>query len=803
MHHLLLSALLVTHLAALPQAPEQAPVGPLPVVNIGAVLDGPWVRNDEIVALFQQEIRALSERDFDIRFPRVITGDWTIEAVRRNLDSLLADPGIDLVLTVGVLVSNEAVQPRDLPKPVIAPFVINRDFQGAPAVPNENGRLSSGVPNLSYLTTPWESGRDLEEFYQIAPFTKVAVFVDARLLQMTEAIAQGIRTVADFYEVGVQVIPVTTTAQEGLDALEPDVDAVMVSSLLNMPDPEIDALIEGINARRLPSMALFGRDQVERGLLLGVAPNTNFARVARRVAIHTQSILMGGEAGSLPIEVAQPRALVLNMETARIIDFSPSWDTLTDAELINVENTAEPLLTLNDAIQQAVDANLAYLASARAVAAGEELVLEARAPLLPRLDSALTGLSIDATRSEQSFGQQSQRSLAGSLVFTQLLYADAAWTGYRVQQLLQETTVLARETVRLDTIQAASVAYLNVLISSTFEQIQLQNVELSRTNLDLAQARQTVGVATRAEVYRWQSEIATDRSAVIDAIVQRNLAEIELNRLRNRPLEEDFRTVPDIADAEFRRPMADLVPYIGDQISFEIFREFMVQDGLRDAPELRALAAGIDAQQRVLTNAQRNFWLPDLFFQGDLGYLFARSEPGATGGGSGTPALFEPPKTTWSLAVNAAYPIYRGGSRYAERQRAREEIDLLRLQRRATAERIEQLTRASLHVMVGSYAQIDLAEQAAEAALQNLDLVQDSYSQGVVNITDLIDAQNATLTAQLTRATAVYQFMINLTNVGRAISSFDFVNPTDAATRQAWLDRVEEFFRVARQRRNR
>ena len=214
---------------------------------------------------------------------------------------------------------------------------------------------------------------------------------------------------------------------------------------------------------------------------------------------------------------------------------------------------------------------------------------------------------------------------------------------------------------------------------------------------------------------------------------------------------------------------------------------------------MRALDAGIQAQQRILTHTQRNFWLPDVFFQGALAHMFARSEPGA----GGPPAPFEPPRTTWSLAINAAYPIYRGSSRYAERRRAQEEIQLLRLQRRAGAQRIEQRIRSSLHVMVGSYSQIDLAQQAAEAAFKNLDLVQDSYSQGVVNIIDLIDAQNAALTAGLDRATSVHRFMINLTNVGRAISSFDFVNPTDPAARQTWLDRVEEFFRVARQQRSR
>ena len=244
--------------------------------------------------------------------------------------------------------------------------------------------------------------------------------------------------------------------------------------------------------------------------------------------------------------------------------------------------------------------------------------------------------------------------------------------------------------------------------------------------------------------------------------------------------------------------MLDLVPFIDDPDSFDIFRSFMVQEGLRDAPELLAIDAGIEAQRRVLTNSKRNFWIPQVGFQAQLDYLFADGGAGDGNIGADLPVLFDPPRTTWSFAFNAAYPVYRGNARYAERQRALDELALLRLQRRAAAQRIEQSVRTELHRMVGSYAQIDLAEEAANAALRNLELVQESYSQGVVNIVDLIDAQNAALTAALARATAVYEFMINLTNVGRSIANFDFVNPAGPTGRQAWLQRAQEFFDATR-----
>ena len=192
--------------AALP-ALAQEPASDLPTITIGIVMDGPWIRNDEIAALFRTEVTALTRLDFDVVFPddKHLIADWTVDSVSRDINRLLADPEVDIVFAMGVLASNEAIQRTDLPKPVIAPYVINREFQGAPGIVHETDRLVSGVPNLSYLTTPWEGGRDLGELYQVAPFTKVAVFVDARLVAASGVIVDNVESTAEFYEVGFQI----------------------------------------------------------------------------------------------------------------------------------------------------------------------------------------------------------------------------------------------------------------------------------------------------------------------------------------------------------------------------------------------------------------------------------------------------------------------------------------------------------------------------------------------------------------------------------------------------------------------
>ncbi len=66
-----------------------------------------------------------------------------------------------------------------------------------------------------------------------------------------------------------------------------------------------------------------------------------------------------------------------------------------------------------------------------------------------------------------------------------------------------------RKQLRLDVAQESGVAYLNVLRARTSLRIQRDNLMLTRSNLELARVRESVGYAARDEVFRWQNERAT------------------------------------------------------------------------------------------------------------------------------------------------------------------------------------------------------------------------------------------------------------------------------------------------------
>ena len=344
---------------------------------------------------------------------------------------------------------------------------------------------------------------------------------------------------------------------------------------------------------------------------------------------------------------------------------------------------------------------------------------------------------------------------------------------------------------------------MNVLRAKTFERIQQENLRVTRKNLDFASVREVVGSAGPAEVYRWESEIASNRKAVIEINAQRNLAEIQLNRLLHRPIEESFATQEiDINDPILITSYADLFKFIDNKQAFKIFRQFMVEETYSNSPELAALDAAIAVQERVLCSATNRFWSPTIALQGQMTNVFSRDGAGTDGitVPEGLPfdisGVFPEVKDmSWNVGVNVSFPLFQGGEKFAARQKAIKELAQLCSERDAVAEHIEQRIRSALHVAGASNASIKQAELAAEAANKSLNVVQNAYSQGLVSTVELLDAQYAALVTDQVAANALYDFLIDLMEVERAYGIFNFFSTDER--RKDFLERAYKYFENA------
>ena len=292
------------------------------VARIGVLVDGPWDRNDEILGRFQEEIATLLSGDFDVRFPdqAQVDGAWTMEGVRNALDRLLEDPEVDLVLTVGVLGSVEAGRRAVLPKPVIAPLVWSAELQGLPLT--DSG--TSGVTNLNYLEHPSSFPREVEVFREVVPFRTLGVLRGEAYASGAPELWTGLEQVADSLDLELVSVPVSASAESALAAIPPAVEAVYLFPLTQLDPGQFDVLVEGLIERRLPSFSFLGVEEVERGILVGLNPETFWDRLARRVALNVQRILLDEDAGTLSVAISYGERLTLNMRTAQFSGVFPS-----------------------------------------------------------------------------------------------------------------------------------------------------------------------------------------------------------------------------------------------------------------------------------------------------------------------------------------------------------------------------------------------------------------------------------------------------------------------------------------------
>ena len=111
--------------------------------------------------------------------------------------------------------------------------------------------------------------------------------------------------------------------------------------------------------------------------------------------------------------------------------------------------------------------------------------------------------------------------------------------------------------------------------------------------------------------------------------------------------------------------------------------------------------------------------------------------------------------------------------------RASYELRQLESLRSSAEERVEETIRSQLHSVQAAYAQIDLTAIAADASLKNYNLVSDAYARGAVNVIELLDAQETSLTASAASAESLYNFLSIIMAMQRAVGGYDYLLPPD------------------------
>ena len=731
-------------------------------VGVAVIGDGPADRFTGRQQIYIDELLALTENEFDVRID-ILEGNWTKESIERAVDEAYANPEIDLLLITGFVANQVVAIRRDFPKPTFLPIIIDTGLLEGGAT---NG--TSGIRNLNYLSAYADFADDLDTLARIAPYRKLALMVDAGLSSAIPLLRE--RAFAAAEERGIELIEVT---HDGVDhqlmnQLPAGTDAVIVAGLPRMPVEEFDLLIDAINRAGLPSYSFAGVEDVERGLLMTNSEPRDVDRQARLNALNIQAVMLGGRAEDQPTRSRIEEQLTINMRTARQIGVSPNFDVLNEAVLLNQEQQVfGQLYGLVDIANRAIEQNQDLLAETFGVRAGFEEIARARANLLPQLDLS----TIYSSRKDSpsvAAGLFAERSTDAALGLTQLIYSDSASANLTIQRQIQRSREASLQQFRLDVIQAATVSYYSVLNARSQLAVQENNLQISRANLELAEDRVRLGTSTPADVYRWQAEVARARILVLNARSALNQAWDTLSRVLHLPQGERIA----LKEASFNEPFVmareEFDELVQSPADYGVFSRLYIERALRQAPELEQLNAQIDAKRRELTSQRRAYWLPDFSIGGQATSNLSQSGLGA---GPSAGEDFD----DWNFGVQATLPLFSGGLKKANVSRANFELRQLESLRTATEERIEEEVRIQLHSAAAAYQQINLSATAAEASRKNFELVSDAYARGTVTVIELLDAQDTSLTASAAAAESLYNFLITIMSLQRAVGGYDFL----------------------------
>jgi outer membrane protein len=752
-------------------------------VRVGVVIDGPAAREDVSADALEHAAAEVYGDGLTLTVApqNRLNGNWNVSALNAALDRLEADPQVDVVVTLGFAASHLVAHRASLPKPTIAASVLDPMLQTFPIKSGASGRH-----NFTYVTTFNRVDDQVRTFHRIIGFSHLVVLADPLALD----VVRELKIKATQLQATTGATIVLRPANNLIDALAnlpPGTDAVYVAPLMRLSGDDLRSLADQLAQRKLPTFSLLGRSEVEQGILLATSADTERnERLARRVALDIQRIVEGDDAANVEVAVASDERLVVNMHTAQLIGFSPHWDDLTDAVQLAADNVQDQRpISLLQALDGAIRNNPTLRGSQLGADIAADQTRIARSALLPSLAANVSHTRIDASHANPLLLAQ-RTSEAGGIA--QLpIYRDSAWAGWSVSRHLAAATNEQARQELLDTLQQTATAYFGLLRVKSVESVRRQNVENTRQNLETSRAREAVGLSTRSDYLRWVAQMATVRQDLLTAEANVREATVELGRL----IHDDASHPLAVAEAGIDEPLKWIASphtqrYLDTPAKWTVFREFILAQAHEYSPEVKRADELLAGQRREVTSARRAFFIPDLAAVGVASDQFSR------GGAGSERTPLTPNNSAWFVGIQATIPIFSGGALKARLSENRHQLRQLDAQRDATVDAVDARARSVLARIPSSYPAIALSREAAAAAQENYTKVADAYARGVVSITDLISAQDASLNAGLSQAQAIFTFLIDFADTLRVSNSFDVL--LDPQTREPWYNAVDTWF---------
>lgn len=750
--------------------------------KIGYLLDKNSVEIEGLLSELSNEISAVIGEDAVLEFPKAsqLVNNFNLETARTNYNTLLNND-TDIIIAFGI-VNNAVISKLDsFTKPTIVFGALSEELI------NEED-FNRTIENLTKITTSQSYTEDLKLFKKIAKPNRVGVAIEKAFIDNLP-ITQTFQGIANQLEIEVVLIPFESL-NDIVVGLQ-NIDGLYLAGGFYLSNEEIQALASVLIDKKLSSFTANPIKDVQNGLLASNHDQSELNQFFRKISLTVESIILDNELAGVSTKIDSDTKLTINYNTAEKIGLPLRYSLIATTSFVGdpKESVAEKKYTLVDVMQEAIAENLNLQTLQRDITLTEKDVQIAKSDYLPNVTAGASGSYVDPQLAGVSNGQNPEISTSGNVTLQQTIFSEAVNANISIQKSLREAQKENYNSEALNTVFNTATAYFTALILKANLSIQNQNLELTKYNLKIATENFEAGESGKSDVLRFKSEMAQNTQQMVEAINQLEQGYYNLNQLLNNPID----TKIDVDEAELNEGIfsnynyEQLGQYLDDPTLRKPFVDFLVQEAMANAPELKALQYNMEATERSERLFGAGRFLPTIALQGQYNYEFSRSGAGAT-----FPANFPAfPDGFYTVGVNVSLPLFNQNKQNLNKQIASVQKEQLEISRDNIELSIQKNINDAVLELINQISNIQLSKVFEETAKDALDLTQTSYANGAVNIVQLLDAQNNYLQAQLASANATYNYLQSSMQLERSLGLFFLLQ--DESEREAFVQRFLEF----------
>jgi outer membrane protein TolC len=421
---------------------------------------------------------------------------------------------------------------------------------------------------------------------------------------------------------------------------------------------------------------------------------------------------------------------------------SPFQGSVAQGEVL-----AQPVnLTLDDAIQRGLRANLGVILSGTQTAAARGERLSELQALLPSVDFTAKEAVLQTDLPAQGLRIPGFPKIIGPFGFTDLrvnlkwsLVDVASLRNYLAARHNFAAATLSAQDAREMVVLVVGNAYLLVLADESRVSSVEAQVATAKISLDQAAANHQAGTAPLLDELRARVD---SQSLEKQLIVARNALEkdkLALARTIGLPLAQSF-------------TLADKAPYAAfDQIDVDV----AIHQAHANRKDLAAMLeqSKVAQEQRKAATADR---LPTLKFEGDYGDIGVNvGSSHGTGDATGT------------LSV----PLFKEFALRGEAQQAQAKLDTAQAQLSDKNAQVDADVRDALLDIAAAQQQVEVAKSSVELANEALNEAQQRYANGVSDNLAVSQAQQSVAQANDQYVTSLYRHNVAKLSLARALGA--------------------------------